>query len=70
MNLKKKIYYLIPLIIIIYVLISLTIGSKLLHPLKNIVTNESKNSIKKLIFPYKYIKEQEKAINKYLNYQR
>ncbi|MDA9232919.1 PQQ-dependent sugar dehydrogenase [Candidatus Pelagibacter sp.] len=69
MNLKKKIYYLIPLVIIIYVLISLTLGSELLHPLKNIVTNETKNSIKKLIFPYKYIKEQEKAINKYIKGQ-
>ena len=58
-------YYFIPLVGFIYLLIFFTLGSSFLHPLKNVITNETKNSIKKLIFPYKYIKNQETVINSY-----
>ena len=49
MNFKKfLLYYFIPLVIFIYLLILFTLGNPLLHPLKNFITNETKNSIKKL----------------------
>ena len=61
---KKKIIFSISLIllIVIYFSISLTIGDEKFRGLKNVLTLEQKNIIKKYIFPYEQISLLEKKI--------
>ena len=61
---EKKIIFSISLIllIVIYFSISLTIGDEKFRGLKNVLTLEQKNIIKKYIFPYEQISLLEKKI--------
>ena len=58
MKLKFKIIISIIIITIIYIIINSIIGKDNLNNLKNFLTQNQKQFIKKYLFPYKYISEQ------------
>ena len=59
---KKYIFILILVFLIIYLIVNLSIGSESFKSLKNIIPEQTRQTIKKIFFPHKIINEKNNII--------
>ena len=61
--LKKKLFIISISLLVIYLIISFSIGNSSLSSLKNILPYQTKQVLKEIFFPYNIINEREKILS-------